>query len=156
MSTIDPIICACAIVFRDGKMLATTRRNTTDQWGLPGGKLDPGETPVEAVCRETMEETGCRIVIDYTITPFVREDKGPKDHKVYRTYCYLATTNDHPTQIDPEISADFRPVGDLLSGPFADYNQSALQHIEDQILLNDQMICWENHTGLLVPSTPCL
>jgi 8-oxo-dGTP diphosphatase len=27
-------------------------------WVMPGGKLDPGETPLEAVAREVMEETG--------------------------------------------------------------------------------------------------
>lgn len=27
-------------------------------WNIPGGKLEPGETPVEAVIRELFEETG--------------------------------------------------------------------------------------------------
>lgn len=27
-------------------------------WGLPAGKLDPGETPLQAVLREVAEETG--------------------------------------------------------------------------------------------------
>lgn len=35
-----------------------------DDWGLPKGKLDPGETDEEAALREVLEETGyrCRIV----------------------------------------------------------------------------------------------
>ena len=42
----------------DGKTLCISRRNDTTQWGLPGGKVDPGETPLHAVVRETFEETG--------------------------------------------------------------------------------------------------
>src|SRR6185369_17968163 len=28
------------------------------QWGLPGGRLEPGETPEQAAHRELLEETG--------------------------------------------------------------------------------------------------
>ena len=32
------------------------------QWSFPGGKIDAGETPPQAVCREAFEETG--VVLD--------------------------------------------------------------------------------------------
>jgi len=31
------------------------------QWALPGGRLDPGESPIEAALRETDEEVGVRL-----------------------------------------------------------------------------------------------
>lgn len=51
-------------------------RNERDEWELPGGKLEVGESPQHAVCREVAEELGLTItsvdIIDtwiYKITP---------------------------------------------------------------------------------------
>lgn len=33
-------------------------------WYLPGGRVEPGETLVEAACRETLEEAGIPIVVE--------------------------------------------------------------------------------------------
>ena len=44
------------IVCPDGWLLAHATR--TSRWDLPKGKIEPGETPLEAALRETIEETG--------------------------------------------------------------------------------------------------
>ncbi len=45
-----------------GVLLLWRHRFITDTWGweLPAGRVDPGETPLEAAERETLEETGWR------------------------------------------------------------------------------------------------
>ena len=47
-----------AIIHRDGKILATQRGYGAykDYWEFPGGKIEPGETPEEALIREIREE----------------------------------------------------------------------------------------------------
>lgn len=40
------------------------------RWNLPGGKIDPGETPARAAAREAHEESGLRVG---SIVPLTRE-----------------------------------------------------------------------------------
>jgi len=48
----------CLIMGHDGTVLAVSRRNDPSAMGLAGGKVDPGETAMEAAARELYEETG--------------------------------------------------------------------------------------------------
>jgi 8-oxo-dGTP pyrophosphatase MutT (NUDIX family) len=45
-----------------GVLLLWRHRFITDTWGweIPAGRIDPGESPVDAARRETLEETGWR------------------------------------------------------------------------------------------------
>jgi 8-oxo-dGTP diphosphatase len=60
-----------AAVVRDGRLLAarrTTPAEAAGRWELPGGKVDEGETPDEAVVREIREELGCEVTLDRWLT----------------------------------------------------------------------------------------
>ena len=60
----DLVIAAGGIVRRmDGRILLVHRLRYND-WSLPKGKLDDGESPLETALREVREETGwtCRVV----------------------------------------------------------------------------------------------
>jgi len=55
-----------ALIEKDGRYLAGRRRKTDThplKWEFPGGKVEPGETPKEALERELREELG----IDATV-----------------------------------------------------------------------------------------
>lgn len=43
------------------EVLAVTRKGRIDDWNLPGGKVDPGETPRDAARRELISSrsSGC-------------------------------------------------------------------------------------------------
>ncbi|MFE5335259.1 (deoxy)nucleoside triphosphate pyrophosphohydrolase [Isoptericola sp. NPDC056573] len=61
------LVVAAAIVDdldRPARLLAARRsrpEHLVGRWEFPGGKVDPGETPVEALHRELMEELGVRV-----------------------------------------------------------------------------------------------
>ncbi len=52
---------AYALLPRAGQLLVTHEAGSEENLQLPGGGIDPGETPIAALHREVMEETGWRI-----------------------------------------------------------------------------------------------
>ena len=55
------MLVVAALIEADGKLLVCQRRRTDSfglMWEFPGGKLEPGETPSEALARELQEELG--------------------------------------------------------------------------------------------------
>lgn len=55
---------SAAIIYRNGRVLAARRAEGKQQaglWELPGGKVEPGETPEQALRREISEELGCEL-----------------------------------------------------------------------------------------------
>ncbi len=59
---IDADVLAAGVVpWREGDEIAVVHRPRYDDWSLPKGKLNRGETIQEAAVRETAEETGYRV-----------------------------------------------------------------------------------------------
>ncbi|MBP2476963.1 8-oxo-dGTP diphosphatase [Crossiella equi] len=62
-----PVVHAAGAVLwreRDGQVeVAVTHRPRYDDWSMPKGKVDPGETIAETAVREIAEETGYRAVL---------------------------------------------------------------------------------------------
>ncbi|MDN5855441.1 MAG: NUDIX domain-containing protein [Actinomycetia bacterium] len=54
------VVAATCIHDREGRLL-TVRKRGTSRFMLPGGKLEPAETPAQAAVRETAEEVGIDI-----------------------------------------------------------------------------------------------
>ncbi|MEV6413514.1 NUDIX hydrolase [Kribbella sp. NPDC051718] len=58
---------AGVLAVREGRVVLVRERYEEwedEQWSLPSGAVEPGETPAEAAVRELLEETGLRVRVD--------------------------------------------------------------------------------------------
>ncbi|MFD3536074.1 (deoxy)nucleoside triphosphate pyrophosphohydrolase [Streptomyces sp. NPDC058664] len=72
--TIDPaappVVVVAGALYDQGRLLAARRSAPAElagRWELPGGKLEPGESPEEALVRELREELGIEVEPDERI-----------------------------------------------------------------------------------------
>jgi 8-oxo-dGTP diphosphatase len=65
---------AGGVVMRDGT-IAVVHRPRYDDWSLPKGKLDPGETFEDCALREVWEETGLRCTLGDELSPTSYTDR---------------------------------------------------------------------------------
>lgn len=109
----DLRVAAYAVVERRGKILLTHwRRGHLHGWTLPGGGIDPGEDPRDAVVREVFEETGLDAKVGkllgvdsrVMVREEVPEGTNPELHTI--RIVYRATVKDGPLRHEIGGSSD--------------------------------------------------
>ena len=86
MKTIEVV---AAVICKDDKIFATQRGygEWKDWWKFSGGKIEPGETPKDALRREIREELSTDISVDEFLCTV--EYDYPKFHLVM--HCYMCS-----------------------------------------------------------------
>lgn len=85
-----------AVIRKDGRVFATQRGygDWKGCWEFPGGKIEPGETPEEALRREILEELQAEISVDEFLCTV--EYDYPKFHLTMHCYfCSLLSETFH-------------------------------------------------------------
>jgi len=107
---VTPKIGGDAAVFDDDGRLLVQRRVDDGAWGLPGGFVDPNESPRETAVRETREETGLAVDPEELIGIYTRKpgENGPHGLVIH---LYRCTRVGGEIETSPETEAvEYRPV----------------------------------------------
>lgn len=106
----DPIptwYFAFVVVRKENRFLLIHERTHGQKWYFPGGRVEPGETLVEAARRETLEEAGIPVIIE----GILRIEHTPTNHGANLKVFFIARPQDDtpPKSIPDEesLSADW-------------------------------------------------
>jgi len=92
---------AHGLVRRDETYLFLRRRDGRylgGLWDIPGGTVEPGETPADAAVRECWEEAGLRTTVGHEVTHFENADTNGRD-LTFHTVTYRLLLPD----LEPEV-----------------------------------------------------
>ncbi len=110
----ERIEAAGGVVIRDGQV-ALVHRPRYDDWTLPKGKLDPGESFEQAALREVEEETGLRARLVRELPATSYEVKGRP--KMVR-YWLMEAEDERPfTPNDETDELRWAPLDEALRAP---------------------------------------
>lgn len=129
MKTINVV---AAVIMRDGKVFATQRGygDFKDGWEFPGGKVEAGESPEDALRREIREELETEIGVGHLIDTV--EYDYPAFHLSMRCYaCSIVSGNLHLVEHE---SARWLSAAELRSVNWLPADDQLLPLIERELL----------------------
>ncbi|MCP2015691.1 mutator protein MutT [Deinococcus sp. HSC-46F16] len=84
MSSPPPRQCAAVLLINErGEVLLVRQAYGRQFWGLPGGIVDPGETPLGAAVREAREEVGVEVALEGVVGAYLLQGGGWPDIQAY-------------------------------------------------------------------------
>jgi 8-oxo-dGTP pyrophosphatase MutT (NUDIX family) len=109
------VVIACNDASTHGRVLGVSRLYDHDDWGLPGGSVDPGETPEQAARRETHEETSL------TLLELTKLDEV--EYRGRTVHAFVATGYEGEPRASDEGAVAWVSWAELARGTYGDYNR---------------------------------
>ncbi len=126
-------LAVCAIADIDKHLLLLHRRNP-DQWQLPGGRIEAGEVPAQAVIREVNEELDIAVTSFHYLSSNVFTQRDT--HYFYELF-QVTQYEGEPRLTEPHMYEEFayhnlfaRRIGSIGLSPLAEDLVRLLQNEE--------------------------
>jgi 8-oxo-dGTP diphosphatase len=129
-----PVLAAGGIVLRRQQppLFAVVRLRKRDEWVLPKGKLDDGETPRAAAKREVLEETGHNVTV-HEFLGTLAYDFGGRSKIVH--YWRMEAGGEQAYELMHDVRAvDWLPLGAAVERLSRPYEQAFLANVGSQAL----------------------
>ena len=106
-------VVAAIILDNEGRIFATQRGygDWKDWWEFPGGKMEPGETPEEALKREILEELETKIQIERHFTTI--DYYYPKFR--LKMHCFICSIESGSLTLKEHEAARWLKLSDIYS-----------------------------------------
>ena len=126
MKTIE---VAAAIITHSGRIFATQRGygEFKDGWEFPGGKMEPGETPQQALVREIREELDTEIEVGELVETV--EYDYPNFHLIM--HCFLCTIRSGDLVLKEHEAAKWLAKEELYSVDWLPADVKVVEKIKD-------------------------
>ena len=123
-------VAAAIIHDAQGRIFATQRGygEWKDWWEFPGGKIEQGETPEEALKREISEELSAEINVDELFSTV--DYDYPKFHLTM--HCYLCTLQTNAMHLNEHESARWLAKDELDSVKWLPADKSIIDKLKTQ------------------------
>lgn len=108
-------LAAGGLLRRGDGRLCLVHRPRYDDWTLPKGTLEPGESLVEAAIREVTEETCCRVRCGPFAGFYAYDADGPKEVFVWHMSLVGAKRFDPNDEVDDRVWLSPSSAVDCLS-----------------------------------------
>ena len=129
-------ITNCILLDKERDQVLLLKKPRRGWWVAPGGKMEQGETILEAVVREYREETGLTLLnpeLRGVFTIIVEEDEQVQDEwMMFTFFCTQFSGNLLDESAEGEL--EWIPVGDVFRLPKAKGDEIFFEHI----LMNKQ------------------
>src|SRR5271165_886115 len=125
----ESVLAAGGIVLRQARppLIAVVRLRKRNEWVLPKGKLDDGETPRDAAEREVNEETGHDVVVHEFLGTLVYESGG-RSKAVH--YWRMQADGDQVYELMTDIrEVDWLPLEVALTRLSRSYERTFLENV---------------------------
>ncbi|SDG51206.1 8-oxo-dGTP diphosphatase [Bradyrhizobium sp. Rc2d] len=124
-----PVMAAGGIVLRRGStpLIAVVRQRKRNEWVLPKGKLDDGETPKEAAHREVLEETGHDVAVREFLGTLVYQSGGRS--KVVHFWRMEADGGPVRKLMNDIKAVDWLTLDDAIARLSREYERAFLTHV---------------------------